>query len=931
MEYKDTLNLPRTNFPMRANLPVREPARVEQWEQTGLYQRILDRRAAAPLFLLHDGPPYANGEIHLGHALNKVLKDIVLKFKSLSGYRAPYRPGWDCHGLPIELQVEKKLGRAKKAELGVVEVRRRCQDYARRFVGVQREDFRRLGVLGDWDRPYLTMDRDFEAREARELAAVIAAGSLYRGRKPVHWCASCRTALAEAEVDYDNHRSLSVFVAFRVCEPNTGVLAQYADRAPEVVIWTTTPWTLPANLAIALHPAYRYALVECGERTFIVAEAMLDAVGDGPGLRQRLGLGQVLASFCGEELAGLRAQHPWIDRDSLLIVGDHVTLEAGTGCVHTAPGHGQDDYVVGQRYGLDTYAPVDAAGCFTEEVEGLAGRRVFDADSDIVELLDSRGALLASEEIDHSYPHCWRCKRPIIFRATDQWFISMEAGDLRQRSLAWIDQTTWIPEWGRERIRGMISGRPDWCLSRQRTWGVPLIALRCCGCDQSVTSEKLVLHVAELFESEGSDAWFERSVDDLLPPGFVCPHCEGTRFERERDIVDVWFDSGVSFATVVEAEHGSDTIADLYLEGSDQHRGWFHSALLTSVITRDRAPYKAVLTHGFVLDGDGRKMSKSLGNTIVPQKIIKQYGADILRLWVASEDYRDDMRVSPEILKRLADSYRRVRNTARNLLGNIADFDPSGDTVAVADMVELDRWILGRLHSFIERCREAYERYEFHVVYHALNNFCSVDLSSLYFDIVKDRLYCCGRDSRERRSAQTAMYEILSALTRVIAPIMPFTSEEIWEAIPLHDGHAAGEQPSVFLGDFPQPQPQWLDQALARRWDRIWEIRAEVTKALEARRKSGEIGHSLDARVVISVGGGDAELLESVGEDALASLYIVSQVELTGIDSDTLDVAVLVPLGSKCSRCWNYAESVGGHADHPEICDRCHAAVVAAQ
>jgi len=599
--------------------------------------------------------------------------------------------------------------------------------------------------------------------------------------------------------------------------------------------------------------------------------------------------------------------------------------------VHTAPGHGHDDYVVGQRYGLDTYAPVDAAGCFTEEVEGLAGRRVLDADPDIVELLDSRGALLASEEIDHSYPHCWRCKRPIIFRATDQWFISMEAGDLRQRSLEWIDKTTWIPEWGRERIRGMISGRPDWCLSRQRTWGVPLIALRCCGCDQSITSEKLVLHVAKLFESEGSDAWFERSVDDLLPPGFVCPHCEGTRFERERDIVDVWFDSGVSFSTVVEAEHGSDTIADLYLEGSDQHRGWFHSALLTSVITRDRAPYKAVLTHGFVLDGDGRKMSKSLGNTIVPQKIIKQYGADILRLWVASEDYRDDMRVSPEILKRLADSYRRVRNTARNLLGNIADFDPAGDTVAVADMVELDRWVLGRLHSFIERCRDAYERYEFHVVYHALNNFCSVDLSSLYFDIVKDRLYCCGRDSRERRSAQTAMYEILSALTRVIAPIIPFTSEEIWEAIPLHEEHAAGEQPSVFLGDFPQPQPQWLDQALARRWERIWEIRAEVTKALEARRKSGEIGHSLDARVVISAGGGDAELLESVGEEALASLYIVSQVELAGIDSDTLEVAVLGPLGSKCSRCWNYAESVGGHADHPEICDRCHAAVVAAQ
>lgn len=929
VDYKDTLNLPRTDFPMRANLPVREPDRVEQWKQTRLYERMLERRADAPLFLLHDGPPYANGEIHLGHALNKILKDIVLKFKGLTGYRTPYRPGWDCHGLPIELQVEKKLGRSKKAELGVVEVRRRCQEYARRFVGLQSEEFRRLGVLADWDHPYLTMDRDFEAREARELAAVIAAGSLYRGRKPVHWCASCRTALAEAEVDYENHRSLSVFVAFPVREP-TGVLAEFSEHNPAIAIWTTTPWTLPANLAISLHPSCRYALVECGERALVVAESMLDTVDEGPGLRQRLGLGEVLATFSGNDLAGIRARHPWIDRDSLVIVGDHVTLEAGTGCVHTAPGHGHDDYVVGQRYGLDTYAPVDAGGRFSDDVEGFAGRWVFEADADIVELLESRGALLASEEIEHSYPHCWRCKRPIIFRATDQWFISMDEGNLRQRSLDWIDRTTWIPEWGRERIRGMISSRPDWCLSRQRSWGVPLIAVRCCACDQSVTSEALVLHVAELFEREGSDAWFERPVSDLLPSGFVCPHCQATRFERDSDIVDVWFDSGVSFATVVEADHGEDTIADLYLEGSDQHRGWFHSALLTSVITRARAPYKAVLTHGFVLDGDGRKMSKSLGNTIVPQKVIKQYGADILRLWVASEDYRDDVRASAEILKRLADSYRRVRNTARNLLGNIDDFDPKGDVIAVADMDEIDRWVLGRLHCFVERCREAYEAYEFHVVYHALNNFCSVDLSSLYFDIVKDRLYCCGRNSRERRSAQTAMYEILSALTRVIAPIMPFTAEEMWEAIPLCRDHT-GERTSVFLGDFPKPQPCWADDALAKRWARIWEVRAEVTRALETQRKAGNIGHSLDARVAISLGGSDYELLESVGKEVLASLYIVSQVDIIRVDSDTLDVAVLDPRGAKCARCWNYAETVGAHADHVQVCDRCHEAVVTAR
>jgi len=916
MEYKDTLNLPSTDFPMRANLPQREPDRVSAWTSGGLYERMLERRADAPTFLLHDGPPYANGNIHLGHALNKVLKDIIVKFKSMSGYRAPYRPGWDCHGLPIELEVEKKLGRAKKADIDVVDVRRRCHEYADRFVDIQRTEFQRLGVLGEWQRPYLTKDFAYEAREARELAAVIAGGGLYRGRKPVHWCASCRTALAEAEVDYADHKSTSVYVAFQLAEL-PAPLEPYADREPAVAIWTTTPWTLPANLAISLHPGFRYALVEAGDRALVVAEGMLD------GLREKLGLGAVLTTFAGSELENARARHPWLDRDSLLIVGDHVTLEAGTGCVHTAPGHGHDDYVVGQRYHLDTYAPVDDGGKFTDEVRQFEGRFVFSCDPDIVSLLEERGALLARDEISHSYPHCWRCKRPVIFRATDQWFVSMDAGELRARALAEIENVEWVPAWGRDRIHGMIANRPDWCLSRQRAWGVPMIALRCRGCERSVTDERLVLHVADFFEAEGSDAWFTRPIEDLVPDGFACDECGGTEFERENDIVDVWFDSGVSFAAVVEADHGDATVADLYLEGSDQHRGWFHSALLTSMSTRGRAPYRTVLTHGFVLDEDARKMSKSTGNVIAPQKIIKQYGADILRLWVAAEDYRNDVVISQEILKRIADSYRRVRNTARNLLGNLSDFDPARDRVPVDQMLELDRWALARLGAFVDRCRGAYDAYEFHAVYHALNNFCSVDLSSLYFDIVKDRLYCSGRESRERRSAQTVMYDTLRALAAVTAPVLSFTADEIWQAIP---GHSEGD--SVFLTDFPTADPDWCDDALGARWERLWEIRAEVTKALEQKRKDGDIGHSLDARVRVSVNGSDLELLESVGLDSLADIYIVSQVELAD-GSDDVGVEVLEPLGEKCSRCWKHAPTVGAHPDHPQACGRCHAVVAA--
>ncbi|TFH19002.1 MAG: isoleucine--tRNA ligase, partial [Myxococcales bacterium] len=729
------------------------------------------------------------------------------------------------------------------------------------------------------------------------------------------WSYGAGTALAEFEVEYKDKVSPAVYVSFALA--GSGAHKELANAS--LVIWTTTPWTLPANLAVAVHPRFEYALVETSGVPIVLAEPMI------AGLRERLGLGAILARFKGSELEGLHARHPWIDRDSQIVTADYVTLEAGTGCVHTAPGHGQDDYVTGQRYGLEPYAPVDASGRFTAEVPEFEGQFVFDADAAIVTLLAKRGVLLAREEICHSYPHCWRCKRPIIFRATAQWFLSMEAGRLRERALEEIDRVSWIPVWGRERIHGMIANRPDWCLSRQRSWGVPMIALRCLECGESFTNETLALRAADIFEAEGSDAWFTRPLDAFVVEGTACPDCGAEHFERDEDILDVWFDSGVSFSAVIGADFGEDVVADLYLEGSDQHRGWFHSALLTSVATRERAPYRAVLTHGFVLDGQARKMSKSVGNVIAPQKIIQQYGADILRLWVCAEDYRDDVRISEEILKRLADSYRRVRNTSRNLLGNLVGFDPESERVPVVDMLELDRWALGRLDDFLARCRRAYDEYEFHIVYHALNNFCGVDLSALYFDIVKDRLYCSAPASLERRSAQTVMYDTLTVLTRVIAPVLSFTADEIWKAIP-----ANGADASVFLTDFPNADPAWRDSALAGRWARLWEIRAEVTRALEHERKEGRIGHSLDASVLLTVGAADHALLSGLGTEELAAIYIVSQVELIGPrEDDSVGVEIGAPRGAKCGRCWNFRESVGTHDGHPEICSRCQAVVAA--
>ncbi len=920
-DFKATLNLPATSFPMRGNLPAREPEILAQWERERIYQRMVEARAGRPPYVLHDGPPYANGRIHLGHALNKVIKDVVCKYKSMAGFYAPYVPGWDCHGLPIELEVEKSLGREKKASLGKLEVRRLCREYALRFVAVQRDEFKRLGITGDWETPYLTTDFSYEAAELRVLAELVEAGALYRGKKPVHWCASCRTALAEAEVEYRDVTDESIYVAFPLARPLPPPLDRLGDLAVAAIIWTTTPWTLPANLAIAVHPEIEYAVVTGlgGEGAWLVAKALIPRLATLVGREPH-----VVATVHGRQLEGARARHPWIEREVPLILGEHVTLEAGTGLVHTAPGHGQEDYDVGQRYGLEVYAPVDDGGRFTPDVAHFGGMRVFDADAPIIDHLHAAGRLVATERLTHAYPHCWRCHRPVIFRATEQWFISMTTGDLRQRALAAIDTVQWIPSWGRERIRGMTANRPDWCISRQRAWGVPIVAVRCRGCGTAETSTELLALVAELFAREGSDAWFAHPVSELVPPGLACTGCGGRSFEKEEDILDVWFDSGASFAAVVERRPELRGHAHLYCEGSDQHRGWFQAALMLGVATRGRAPFDAVLTHGFILDEDARKMSKSVGNVVAPQEIVKAHGADILRLWVAAEDYRDDVRISREILERAVEAYRRIRNTARFLIGNLADFDPARDRVPAPALLEIDRFILDRLQDLVDRCRRAYDAFEFHAVYHALNNFCSVDLSALYLDIVKDRLYCEGKTSPERRSAQTALHAILDALVRLMAPILSFTAEEIWSYMP-----ADGARPaSVLLADFPAADPALRDPALAADWDRLLDVRGAVTKALEELRRRGTIGHSLEADVTISANGTLSALLAS-RRDLLADVFIVSRVELRDAGALPADGAADVAVdarrseGTKCARCWTYRRDVGADARFPGVCGRC--------
>jgi len=924
MDYKETLNLPSTSFPMKANLTRREPEFLRRWDEMELHRKILEKNRGNPVFTLHDGPPYANGNIHIGHALNKILKDIIIKYKSMKGFYAEYVPGWDCHGLPIELQVDKKLG-SKKKEMSPVEFRRKCREYADRFVGVQREEFKRLGGLGEWDAPYLTMNYRYEGVIIREFGRFVERGGVYKGKKPIHWCASCRTALAEAEVEYADEKSPSIYVRFPLEEKVGERIPALAGRKVFVVIWTTTPWTLPANLAVCLHPDFTYVAVETEKDVLILAKERLESCMEAFGIREY----PVLATFKGNDLEGLRARHPFEDRDSLIIVGDHVTLEQGTGCVHTAPGHGEDDYNIGMRYDLPIYTPVDNRGCFTDEAGPFAGQFVFKANGPITELLAEKGSLLASETVGHSYPHCWRCKKPIIFRATAQWFISMEANDLRKRTLEAIrSKVDWIPAWGENRIYAMVENRPDWCISRQRNWGVPIAVFQCADCGEYLLDASVIYHVADLVEKEGADIWFEREAKDLMPVGTTCPGCGGTDFDKEQDILDVWFDSGVSHTAVIGEREGLHYPADLYLEGSDQHRGWFHSALLTALGAGKEEPFKAVLTHGFVVDGDGKKMSKSVGNVIAPKSVIQQNGAEILRLWVSAEDYRDDIKISPEILKRMVEAYRKIRNTARFILGNLSDFDPETDAVPREKMPELDRWALHQLTKLIGKVDAAYERYSFHTIYHALYNFCIVELSARYLDILKDRLYVLRADSLKRRASQTVLYKIISALTRLMAPILSFTAEELWGVLP-----GKKQEASVFLSDFPVADPDACDDALAARWEEIFTVRGEVSRALEEARRAKVVGLSLDAAVELYLSEKWRERIAPY-EEELPEILIVSAVTLhsleeapTGAQSEGevpgVRVRVRPAEGRKCGRCWNFSPSVGEDPDHPEICSRC--------
>ena len=902
---------------MKADLTRREPGTLEFWEKGDIYGKLRRLRKGEPQYILHDGPPYANGHIHMGHTLNKILKDIVVKSRNLEGMDAPYIPGWDCHGLPIELQVDKTLG-PKKKELSTGQFRKECRKYAEGFVDIQRAEFKRLGVLGDWADPYLTMAFPYQATIVRELGKCFAAGRVYRGHKPVHWCISCRTALAEAEVEYEEKKSPSILVRFPVVRGWEAIAAGLPERPAYAVIWTTTPWTIPANLAIAAHPDFVYAIVEAGGAYYLVAKELVEAVMKDAGHAQYA----VVREVRGADLEGLVARHPYLERESRFVLADHVTLEAGSGLVHTAPGHGQEDYAVGQRYGLEVYSPVDDRGRFAADVERVAGQKVFDANPAVVAAIREAGNLLREGQVTHSYPHCWRCKHPVIFRATSQWFISMEEGGLRAAALAEIDRVRWIPAWGRERIAGMIAHRPDWCISRQRSWGVPITVALCEDCGGVVAPPGLFERVAARVEAEGADFWFEAALGELLPPGTACPGCGGARLRKETDILDVWFDSGVSHAAVLEGRPGLAWPADLYLEGSDQHRGWFHSALLTGVATHGGAPYRAVLTHGFVVDASGKKMSKSVGNVIAPQEIIKQYGAEILRLWVSAEDYTNDIRISQEILKRLAEAYFRIRNTARFLLGNLADFDPAAHAGAAASASEIDRWALARLAQLERRVLEAYRDCQFHVVYHALLNFCSVDLSAFYLDVLKDRLYVLAPDDPARRASQAVLHRVLESLTLLMAPVLSFTAEEIWQALPAREGKAE----SVFLETFrPTAAPEGAEALLAR-WERLLEVRRLVTKALEGAK--GEIGKSLEAAVAIRADAGTAAFLASFGEAVLKEVFIVSGVEVRE-DAAAAAPAVTVRRadGRKCSRCWCWSTGVGAAAAHPEVCPRCAAAL----
>jgi len=926
-DWKATLNLPKTAFPMKANLQTTEPAALARWDAMDLYARIREVRAGRPKFVLHDGPPYANGEIHNGHALNKIIKDFVVKSRSMAGFDAPYVPGWDCHGLPIELKVDRELG-PKKREMSIAAFRRACARYAEKYVDIQRTDFQRLAIFGDWSAPYLTMSHDYQSAIVRALGRFVERGLVYKGKKPVHWCIHCRTALAEAEVEYEPHASPSIDVEFPLAPESAAELAArvpaLAGRPVSVLIWTTTPWTIPSNLAIAFHPDFDYAAYDARGTTVIVAEALAAAVAE----RTGVALGPPVARFKGRALEGLRFRHPLYERDSVAVLADYVTLDQGTGAVHTAPGHGSDDFATGVRYGLDIYAPVGPGGHFLDEVALFGGLRVFDANPKIEEALAARGRLWHRETFDHSYPHCWRCHNPVIFLATSQWFIRMD-GDgggptLREMAVEATEQVAWYPAWGMERMRNMFVARPDWCISRQRSWGVPIPAVRCNACGEAILTTGLTDRAADVFARDGADAWYEQPIEAFLPGDLACPACGGLAFEREGDILDVWFDSGSSHVAVLEQRDGLEWPAELYLEGSDQYRGWFQSSLLVGLGARGRSPYHQVVTHGFVLDDQGRKMSKSLGNVIPPQDTIARSGAEILRLWVAMVDYREDIRLGKEVLARAVEAYRKIRNTFRFLLANLRDFDPAADAVAPEAMQEVDRYALARYADAAARMIGAYERYEFQTIFFTLNALMTVDLSAFYLDVSKDVLYTYAAGSPARRSAQTAMYRIVDGLARLIAPILPVTTDEVWQHLP------GRREASVHLAEFPRDVDELRAPALVEEWEKLLALRETVNVETEKVRQQKTIGTSLEARVELHASGATADLLERHAPD-LPSLFIVSEVALVraagGAADDDVRVVVGRAGGVKCQRCWRYVPAVSDAAETEGLCDRCLDAV----
>nr|WP_312200295.1 isoleucine--tRNA ligase [Anaerospora hongkongensis] len=922
LDYSKTLNLPQTEFPMRANLPEREPQMLSYWSDENIYAKKVARNQGKAKFVLHDGPPYANGNIHIGTALNKILKDIIVKYKSLQGFEAPYVPGWDTHGLPIEHAAIKILG-LNRHELNPLDLRRECKQYALKCLDMQRGDFKRLGVSGDWENPYVTLYPEYEAKQIKVFGEMAKQGYIYKGLKSVYWCTSCETALAEAEIEYAEKKSHSIYVKFPVIDDKGNLPVGVNPEQVFAVIWTTTPWTMPANVAISVNPELEYVWVQAGQEIYLLAAGLAESVMKAAKIEEYT----ILAKLKGADLEGMIFSHPFIERESPIVLGDHVTLEQGTGCVHTAPGHGQEDFEVGMKYGLPIINPVDHAGRFTAEGGKFEGLLVHDANVPVIKELAERSMLLGKGSVKHQYAHCWRCKNPIIYRATEQWFASVDG--FRDAALKAIEEVQWIPEWGEDRIRNMVRDRQDWCISRQRVWGLPIPIFYCTKCNEHIINDATITAVSDLFKVEGSDAWWAKSAAEILPAGFSCPHCSHTEFRKETDIMDVWFDSGSSHAAVLETNPALKWPADLYLEGSDQHRGWFQSSLLTSVATRGRAPYNAVLTHGFVVDGEGRKMSKSVGNTIYPQDVIKQYGADILRLWVASADYKADIRISNDILKQMSEVYRKIRNTFRYILGNLADFNPETDRVSYDRLLEIDRWALLRLEQVREKVTQAYDAYEFHTLYHTVHNFCAIDLSSIYLDILKDRVYTAKPDSVERRAAQTAMYEILDTLVRLVSPVLTFSAEEVWQHMP----KVAGMPESIQLADWPAARSEYLDKQLEDKWNKLLTVRSELTKALEQARRTKVIGHSLDAAIAIYASDDVYEQLNALGEE-LATLLIVSKANVKqGVQqapdnayrSAELPLAVVVTpaQGEKCERCWIYSDTIGEDAEHGTLCERC--------